>query len=146
MCSFATNVKLLFENKKMVKYLKIGLLLATVWFSNIAFALNECNEDQSLMAGDDLVFKCTSPSYITSAEIKNNQRKCSFTNNNYVMTADTKNCHIDLLKRVSLQQQCPNNSDCPKNNYTFIVENIQSKGKNLLRFVVFCEINQTDCF
>ena len=115
----------------MVEYRKIGLLLATVWLSNIAFARknNECGRHQSLVSGDEFVFKCTSAGYITNAKVENNQRQCSFRNNNYVMREESKNCNVGLMNRVSLQQQCPNDSNCPHNNYTFIVKNIQSKGK-----------------
>ena len=105
----------------MIKYRKIRLLLTTVWLSNIAFARtnNECGGNQSLIAGENLVFKCTSDGYITKAEVENNQRQCSFRNNNYVMREDRKNCNVSLINRISLQQQCPNDSNCPHNNYTF---------------------------
>ena len=96
-----------------------------------------CNKDQYVVSGSDLSFSCTNEGYITYAKVNINGRECMFTNTNYEITEDTKNCDESLRNRISLQQECSTHANCHSNSYTFRVTNVQIQGKSLPCFISF---------
>ena len=118
-------------DKEIMKRLLVGLLLVHFCIVEKTLALEDevCSESQLVTPGSDLIYKCTHKGYITAAEVKSNQRECSFKNINYEIKEDDKNCNEKLKNRISLDQECRNPYNCQYNNYSFIVKNIRSPGK-----------------